>query len=82
MNNTSGWAVRNGAELYVNTISATRRAAIVNWLVVCGGAYVTNDHTDEQIEMLWHSVKSMIRDASGVSFGNSVDVIEVEIFAK
>ena len=40
-------------EIDVATISTTRRAAIVNWLVVNAGCLILNSTTDDEIETLW-----------------------------
>lgn len=54
---TTGWAVVDEAgNIDIRTVSDTRRAAIVNWLVT-HGTMVFNHTTDEQIEDLW-SIKS------------------------
>jgi len=36
--------------LLVATVSATKRAAMVNWLVACDRQAIYNHHTDEEIE--------------------------------
>lgn len=51
-----GWAVidhqRRGID--VRTVSDTRRAAIVNWLVAEAGCMmISNAYSDDQIEKLW-----------------------------
>jgi hypothetical protein len=48
-----GWAVIQRGEIKVDTIAATRRAAIVNWLVTHIGRMVLNSHTDDDIEVMW-----------------------------
>ena len=49
------WAVvsEDDGSIYTDTVSSTRRAAIVNWLVV-NGVMIPAMDTDEQIEALWH----------------------------
>ena len=49
-----GYAVILGDEIDVRTVSPTRRAAIVNWLVVNRRVPILNSTTDEQIEQLWN----------------------------
>jgi hypothetical protein len=48
-----GWAVVFLDEMDVRTISPTRRAAIVNWIVSRGGKWVSNNTTDDDIERMW-----------------------------
>lgn len=52
MNEEMGWAVRSDRVL-LNTVSATRRAAIVNHLVTKHGIAITNLWTDDDIERCW-----------------------------
>lgn len=48
-----GWAVVDGQGIRIKTVSDTRRAAIVNYLVTDRGTMVFNDMTDAEIERLW-----------------------------
>jgi hypothetical protein len=49
-----GWAVvASGARIFVKTVSETRRAAIINYLVVEHEQLITIYHSDQQIEALW-----------------------------
>ena len=48
-----GWGVVGADGLDVRTVSDTRRAAIVNWLVTSGKHLCRGATTDEQIENLW-----------------------------
>jgi hypothetical protein len=49
-----GWAViKNSGLIVINTVSRTRRAAIINWLVTEVKQKITNAHTNEQIENIW-----------------------------
>lgn len=48
-----GHAVVWNGEIDVRTVSESRRAAIVNWLVVNRGVEIMNGTTDEQISLLW-----------------------------
>ena len=50
-----GWAVRDDQGLNVKTVAETRRAAIVNWLVVEAERLVLRNTTDEQIEAMWEA---------------------------
>lgn len=47
------FAVIANEKIDVRTVSDTRRAAIVNWLVVDRGCPIFNSDTDEQIDHLW-----------------------------
>ncbi len=49
-----GYAVIGDSGIDVLTVSTTRRAAIVNWLVVNTRISIVNNTTDEQIERLWN----------------------------
>ena len=54
MTEAVGWAVTApGARIYIKTISETRRAAIINYLVVEHQQLITIYHSDEQIEAMW-----------------------------
>lgn len=48
-----GWAVIDCTRIDVSTVSPTRRAAIVNWLVTRAGRFISTSTTDEQIEAYW-----------------------------
>ena len=47
------YAVIENDKIDVRTVSETRRAAIVNWLVVNRGVWISRTTTDEQIERFW-----------------------------
>jgi hypothetical protein len=47
-----GWAVIECIGIDVRSVSPTRRAAIVNWLVT-RGRWISTSTTDEQIEDYW-----------------------------
>jgi len=64
---TTAWAVTNLDKTYINTISDTRRAAIVNWLVTEKQMMVYTSHTDADIEAMWNHL------------GRYVEVRQVEI---
>lgn len=51
-----GWAVvaMNG-DIYIKTVSDTRRAAIINWLGTEKRVMVANYHTDDDIEQMWRA---------------------------
>jgi hypothetical protein len=51
-----GYAVVLFREIDVRTVSPTRRAAIVNWLVT-HGVWVADSFTDDYIEILWRNHK-------------------------
>lgn len=48
-----GWGVVEADGLNIKTVSDTRRAAIVNWLVVSARQFISNSHTDAHIDALW-----------------------------
>lgn len=54
MSSTTGWAVlAAGGRIYINSVSETRRASIVNWLEAEKHCVITNRHSDEDIEKMW-----------------------------
>lgn len=48
-----GWAVEDKTGILIRTVSDTRRAAIVNWLVTERRVMVFANYTDDLIERLW-----------------------------
>ncbi len=48
-----GFAVVQNTVIDIKTVSPTRRAAIVNWIVTRKGAMIYQQTTDEEIEDLW-----------------------------
>lgn len=52
-----GYAVVLDERIDIRTVSETRRAAIVNWLVVNMICPIFNHTTDEQIELIWEQNK-------------------------
>lgn len=62
-----GYAVIVDDEIDVLTVSETRRAAIVNWLVVNRRVPILNSTTEEQIEHLWN-------EHSGDAFVAAVEI--------
>lgn len=50
MTTATGYAVVQSGEILVATVSATERAAKVNWLVVIPGVAVSADWSDRRIE--------------------------------
>jgi hypothetical protein len=50
---TAAFAVVCNDQIRPNTVSSTRRAAIVNWLVTDRRITVLADWTDDQIEVVW-----------------------------
>lgn len=48
-----GWAIMASNTIDVRTVSEARRAAIINWLVIEKTQWVTNNHTDAQVEEMW-----------------------------
>jgi hypothetical protein len=53
MSETKGWAVIKNDHIYVKTVSDTRRAAIINWLVTEKQVIVKAYNTDADIEDMW-----------------------------
>lgn len=54
MSSNKGWAVvTNGGDLLVRTVSDTRRAAIINYLVTEHRVLITIFDSDENIENFW-----------------------------
>lgn len=53
MSGVTGWAVKTPAGISVATVSPTRRAAIVNWLMAACNISVFQGHTDADIEHMW-----------------------------
>jgi hypothetical protein len=56
---TTGYAINeigNGG-IRVDTVHSTRRAAIVNWLVVSKDMLITNAWSDDMIETAWKSMR-------------------------
>ncbi len=50
-----GWAVVDDKGINVRTVSESRRAAIINWLVVEAQLHILNAHTDEQVDAMWNA---------------------------
>lgn len=51
----TGWAVVSGSgQIDVRTVCETRRAALVNWLVVHKKLSITVFDSDDDIERWWH----------------------------
>jgi hypothetical protein len=65
-----GWAVRQGPELVVQTVTESRRGAIINWLCTRGGMRIpSNTVTDEQVEAVWLSAIAQ----------TDIEVLEVDV---
>lgn len=84
---SSGFAIKllNNDSILVDTVSSTRRAAIVNWLHVYGGWTPRGHASDAEIEREWmtrktqhvsHPIFRVITDIK------SFDVVEIEIAEK
>lgn len=56
----TGFAINEvgGGGILIDTVSSTRRAALVNWLMVAAGVEVTMAWTDDMIEQAWRSMRS------------------------
>lgn len=50
-----GWAVIENGTINIRTVSDTRRAALVNWLIAEKRLMALNTATDDQIEAMWHA---------------------------
>lgn len=65
-----GWAAIENDKISVKTVSPTRRAAIVNFLVVHRSLAITFHHSDAQIEEWWekhHGRAQMVEVEIGVT---------------
>lgn len=51
---TNGWAIVHNGEIDIDTVSGTRRAAIINWL--CRKCMIFNHESDEVIESKWKNI--------------------------
>lgn len=47
------WGVVDHNGLNVRTISNSRKAAVINWLVVEAGRFISTSHSDEHINAMW-----------------------------
>lgn len=56
MSTATGYAIMDGNFIRVETVSPTRRAALVNWLVV-EGFVVSSNATNDDIEAVWEANK-------------------------
>ena len=57
----TGWAVAgSNDQVDMRTVSDTRRAALVNWLVAGVGIGVFASTTDEQIENAWNMMSKKL----------------------
>lgn len=50
-----GWGVVDDEGLKVRTVSDSRRAAVVNWLVTEAGCMIYDSFSDEQINVMWEA---------------------------
>lgn len=64
-----GWAVVDGGEIVVESVSPTRSGAIINWLFTARQILVTRTHTDEEIQDNW------------LAFRGNAEVVPVGIVA-
>lgn len=62
-----GWGVVVDGAIKIRTVSDTRRAAIINWLLTDGGLLVVHGARDDAIEAVWDAHR-----------GNAT-VVEVEV---
>jgi hypothetical protein len=62
MAETKGWAVVNDRDqIFVKTVSDTRRAALVNYLVTECRLFIKDWQTDGDIEQLWDAAATKNR---------------------
>jgi len=54
---TEAWAVIDNGGINIRSVSPTRRAALVNWLVVERQLQATIFATDDDIERMWEANK-------------------------
>lgn len=52
-----GFAIKEHGEILVATLSATRKAAIINFLVTQRMCMIFEHNTDGEIEAMWQSMK-------------------------
>ena len=64
-----GWAAREGGRVLVDTVSISRRAAMVNWLWAHADRIIGCSDTDHQIETWWHAHRA----------GRDVELVRVKI---
>lgn len=64
---TEAYAVIADEKIDVCTVSDTRRAALVNWIVVNCGIPLFNWTTDEEIEQIW-------KERCGNAFVGNVEI--------
>lgn len=57
-----GWAIRDARGVRIKTVSDTRRAAIINWLVTECQVLVTNLMPDDVIERAWETWRGEAQD--------------------
>lgn len=53
----TAWGVIDHDGLNIKSISDTRRAAIINWLVTDAGQFISSSHDDGHINALWDAEK-------------------------
>lgn len=53
----TGWAAIENGRILVRTVSDTKRAAMVNFLVTERNTFIYSETTDEEIERMWHRYK-------------------------
>jgi hypothetical protein len=67
-----GWAVIEFNKIKIRTVSDTRRAAIVNFLVTERRVMILNDMTDEFIERMWSDYAGKDAEVSFVTITSGV----------
>lgn len=58
-----GWGVVDHDGLNIRSVSDTRRAAIINWLVTQAHQFISSSHDDDHINALWDASRgeAMVR---------------------
>jgi hypothetical protein len=69
---TIGYAVKQGGQIIVETVSPHERAAKANWLAVACGYRIRESHTDHEIEV-WFETQSKRRRATLIA----VEITEI-----
>lgn len=62
---TIGWAVAKSGRIDIRTVAESKRAAVVNWLLVGAAVRVNGNCSDGEIERLWMQHRAL-HNASAV----------------
>lgn len=69
------WAVTLDGNVLPNTVAATRRAALVNYLVAERGIAVFHRHSDEDINRMWDTYHADAAHVCEVDVGTHVQYV-------